>query len=222
MESCFKNEILYIIGMEKFRNKYRISSTRLRNWDYGSPGLYFITICTKNREHYFGEIGFLETRCIASLGPEQRIASLRATEIGKIATIEWIKTPEIRPDMNLELGEFVVMPDHFHGIVMIGENDFNSTVGGGRDAMHRVSTTTHRAPTTTNNANKFGSQSKNLASIIRGFKSSVTTYARKNKIVFQWQERFHDHIIRDQKEYQRISNYIVRNPSNWKGDSFFI
>jgi len=183
--------------MDKFKDKYRIVSSRLQHWDYGSPGLYFITICTKNREHYFGEI-------------ENGIMPLN--ELGFIANNEWIKTPEIRPDMNLESGEFVVMPNHFHGIIMIGENQFNNH---GRDAMHGVSTTT-KPP-----INKFGPQSKNLGSIIRGFKSSVTTQAKKINIEFGWQERFHDHIIRNHDEFIRISNYILNNPVNWKQDKFF-
>ncbi|MEO7990541.1 MAG: transposase, partial [Chryseolinea sp.] len=74
---------------------------------------------------------------------------------------------------------------------------------------------------TTKPANQFAPQSKNLASIIRGYKSAVTTYARKNNIPFNWQSRFHDHIIRSADEYYRISNYIVNNPAQWQKDKFF-
>ena len=181
--------------MDKFKNKYRISSARLQNWDYGSPGLYFITICTKDRKHYFGEI---------------KNDEMILNQLGLIVNSEWEKTPIIRPDMNLELEEFITMPNHFHGIIMIGENEFNKR-GDGRDAMHRVSTT----------ANKFGPQSKNLGSIMRGFKSAVTTLAKKLNIEFGWQERFHDHIIRNHDELVRISDYIKTNPQNWKDDKFF-
>jgi putative transposase len=211
--------------VEKFNDKFRIPSTRLLNWNYGSPALYFITICTKYRENHFGEI-------------ENGIINLN--EFGLFAFSEWEKTPMIRTDMNLQLGEFVVMPDHFHGIVIIGENKFNTDfhgsdfyVGNGvcRDAMHRVSTNDDIRPiedamhgvstdAETNakrfSKNKFGPQSKNIGSIIRGYKSSVTSYARKNKIVFKWQERFHDNIIRSHGEYLRISNYIKNNPMNWR------
>ncbi len=209
---------------QKFQNKYRIQSTRLASWDYGWPGYYFVTICTKHRECFFGEI-----HCIS--------------EIGKIVQTEWLKTPEIRPDMNLELGEFVVMPNHFHAIIRIGENEFNTH---GRDAMHRVSTVgvepmgnmdmkpgdanryldvKHRVSTTTTDTNspqnQFGPQSKNLASIIRGFKSSVTRKARQIRPDFQWQSRFHDRIIRDEKSLNTISEYIRYNPANWVADKFF-
>ena len=193
-----------------FNNKYRIPSARLQTWNYGNAGMYFITICTANREFYFGDIDTHQSK-------------MQLSPIGKITETEWIKTIELRPDMNLELGEFVVMPNHFHGIIIINENQFNSRndfdKNGGidcRDAMQRVSTININTPT-----NQFGPQSKNLASIIRGYKSAVTTYARKNNIPFNWQPRFHDHIIRSADEYYRISNYIVNNPANWKEDNFF-
>ncbi len=206
-----------------FNNKYRIPSARMQTWNYGNAGMYFITICTANREFYFGDVincdGCVETRCIASLHNHhhhnQLKSQMQLSPIGKIAETEWVKTIELRPDMNLELGEFVVMPNHFHGIIIIHENQYNSGIGFGRDTMHCVTTKTNTP------ANQFGPQSKNLASIIRGYKSAVTTYARKNNIPFDWQPRFHDHIIRSVDEYYRISNYIVSNPVQWQKDRFF-
>jgi putative transposase len=226
----------------KYQNKYRIPSARLQTWDYGNNGSYFITICTHNREHYFGQV----------VNDEMQL-----NEIGKLVEQEWIKTTVLRPDMNLELGNFVVMPNHFHAILIIGGNEYNS---GRTDAMHRVSTINairdsgdtdairdsdrtdamHRVATTPAAANtainNFGPQSKNLASIIRGFKSSVTTQVKKmgidvdamrriNRDATQgvptiWQPRFHDHIIRDAGSFERIQNYIADNPKNWKEDKF--
>jgi REP element-mobilizing transposase RayT len=191
---------------ELFNNKYRIPSARLQHWNYANEGMYFITICTKNRKNYFGEIVSAETRCLASLQP---------TEIGQIAHSEWYKTIELRPDSNLELGEFVVMPNHIHGIIIIGKNEYNMHQDQDTDAMHRVSANQ------TKYKNQFAPQSKNLASIIRGYKSAVTTYARKNGIIFDWQPRFHDHIIRSMDEYHRISNYILNNPTKWYKDKFY-
>ena len=79
-----------------------------------------------------------------------------------------------------------------------------------------LSPLTQKYNTTINTAkNKFGPQSKNLASIIRGFKSAVTIYARKNNLEFDWQPRYYDHIIRNQIEFDRIKRYINRNPANW-------
>jgi len=206
---------------ERFKDIYRIPSARLRNWDYGWNAIYFVTICTANRDCYFGEI--VDGKMILS-------------EIGKITEQEWIKTPEIRPDMNLELDAFVVMPNHFHAIIIIGENQYNAKNDDEhnaqldaemdaqldakcRDAMHRVSTEPH-VPTIPTTKNKFGPQSKNLASIMRGFKSSVTTNARKIHADFGWQPLFHDHIIRNDESFQRISEYIQNNPLNWRTDKF--
>jgi putative transposase len=84
-----------------------------------------------------------------------------------------------------------------------------------RDAMHRVSTADIHTP-----KNQFAPQSKNLASIIRGFKSAVTMQARQLNPDFAWQSRFHDHIIRDAASFERISNYIINNPLNWDKDKF--
>ncbi len=188
---------------KKFQNKYRIPSARLQSFDYSSAGMYFVTICTQNRINFFGEI----------LNKKMKFSVL-----GQIAETEWTNTPAIRPDMNLELGAFVVMPNHFHAILIIGQNQYNTNNDSerGRDAMHRVSTTTNN----TTHTNGFKPQSKNLASIIRGFKSSVTTYARKNNIPFNWQPRYHDHIIRTRADYDRISKYIMNNIANWDKDTF--
>ncbi|MDD3132201.1 MAG: hypothetical protein PHN94_10295 [Bacteroidales bacterium] len=203
--------------MDKFQNKYRIPSARAQWWNYGNAGVYFITICTQNRIHYFGEIVNVESQSIASLQPPPY--KMQLSEIGKIAEREWLKTFDMRPDMNLSMGAFVVMPNHFHAIIAIGENEYNTLHQRQlRDAMHCVSTNTNNGIQTNN---KFGPQSKNLASIIRGFKMGVTKNAREINADFQWQSRYHDHIIRDDYEYQRINNYIETNPENWGQDKFF-
>ena len=190
-----------------FQNKYRIPSARLRSWNYANSGIYFITICTKNREFYFGEITIDPGRD-AMHGVSTM--TLNPTEIGNIAYDEWFKTPHLRPDMNIALGEFVVMPNHIHGILCIGENEYNDEQR--RDAIHG-------APT--EYKNQFVPQSKNIASIVRGYKSAVTTYARKNNIPFDWQSRFYDHIIRSNDDYLKISNYISNNPTKWVEDKFY-
>jgi len=204
------------LTMSKYQNRYRIASARLAKWNYGWKSMYFITICTHHREYFFGQMWD---------------GNMQLSEIGKIVKFEWMKTFEIRRDMNLHMGEFVVMPDHFHAIIGIGYNRYNSTVfpidvdrddGGirrGRDAMHCVSTTSNDSTLNDQNCtrttNKFGPQSKNLASIIRGFKSAVTINARKIDPEFKWQSRYHDHVIRDDRSYHKISNYIKNNPGNW-------
>ena len=186
---------------DKYQNKYRIPSNRLQGYDYGSNGCYFVTICTKNRVHYFGEIVNEE---------------MQLSEIGQIAQSEWLNTAELRPDMNLLFDTFVVMPNHIHCIICIGDNQYNmNDCNDCRDAMHCVSTLSPPYK------NKFGLQSKNLASIIRGFKISVTMYARKHNIDFMWQERFHDRIIRDNNELNNVRKYIFNNLQNWNEDEYY-
>lgn len=174
---------------DRFKSKYRISPARLSHWDYGSHGLYYITICTKDREHYFGEIVSeqdVETNNIET----QNIASLRQTCIGEIAYNNWLDIPN--HFSFVELDEFVVMPNHIHGIIFINKPDKIDW-----------------------QKNKFGSQSQNLASIIRGFKVSVKAYSTTNGIEFSWQPRYYDHVIRNEKEYINIKNYIFNNPEQW-------
>jgi putative transposase len=181
--------------MEKFQNTFRVPSARLKNYDYGSHGLYFITICTKNKEHYFGSI--VETHNNASPivntkpYPETHCyASLRETDIGKIAIECWRKILEFFPFV--ELDQFVLMPNHIHGIIFINKPDYTEW-----------------------KENKFGPQSQNLASIIRAFKGAVKRYANKNNIVFEWQERYYDQVITSPKELENIRQYIFDNPKRW-------
>ena len=172
-----------------FKSKYRIPPARLKNWDYGSPGLYFVTINTKNRESFFGEIVFdrVET---------QNFASLQPSHLGIIAGQSWNEIPDHFPF--IELDEYVIMPDHIHGIVIINKPEYNEW-----------------------SVNKFGPQSKNLASVIRGYKSSVTTQAKKSgNNDFAWQSRFHEHIIRNSAELYRIRNYIINNPAIGDNEKF--
>jgi REP element-mobilizing transposase RayT len=175
--------------------RFKGISLRHPTWDYKRAAKYFITIKTKNRIRYFGEI---------------KDHKMILSEIGSVAQTEWMKIPSIRPDMNIELDEFVVMPDHIHGIIIIRDNEYNSLIPSG-DTMHCVPSGKLKTRKGT-----FGPQRKNLSSIIRGYKSAVTTFARKNNIEFSWQSLYHDHIIRDYIAFCRIKDYIVNNPSNWK------
>lgn len=265
-------EIIIRLIMEKYyRNKYRIPSTRLRFWDYSKQAIYFITICTKGRECFFGNI---------------INAKMQYSEIGKHAYSEWFKTLELRPDMNLQLGEFCVMPNHIHGIIIIGENEYNINPcrdampgvsvkcenenncrdampgvseqcenGNCRDAMpgvsvqcengfdkrdakHGVSTVSKfeikphncvknigiiaKTSDFKKYQNKFAPQTKNISSIIRGYKSAVTKAAKRYDCNFEWQERFYDCIIKSYREYQVISDYIIDNHQNWENDSLMV
>lgn len=191
--------------MGLYRNRYRIESSRWLNWDYATAGAYFVTICTDGRRHFFGNIDRLSKEVVLS-------------DIGRIVELEWLKTPDIRPDMNLLLGEFVVMPNHFHAILAIGENEYN----GNRCDIEMPCMTSIQQPSSHLHNTKIepGPQRKNLSSIIRGFKSAVTVQARVFDADFGWQARFHDRVIRSKQEYERIENYILKNPLKWGSDKF--
>ena len=125
------------------------------------------------------------------------------------------------------------MPNHFHAIITIGKNNYNTGTGTSiitgnlneinhcRDAMLGVSNVTTHGTGAKHRVSMFGPQSKNLTSILRGFKSSVTLNARKINPQFAWQTLFYDRIVRDFDEYHRIEQYIQNNPGNWKEDGFY-
>ncbi|MDR3693899.1 transposase [Mucilaginibacter sp.] len=163
-----------------YKNKFRVTSARLPCWDYGSNGLYYVTICTKDRMHYWGDI----------VAEPDGLASLNRSAIGEIAHNNWLDIPN--HFSFIELDDFVIMPNHIHGILYINKPDKISW-----------------------EFNKFGKQSQNLASDIRGFKASVKTYATTNGVEFDWQPRYHDHVIRTEKEYLNICRYIANNPGEW-------
>ena len=189
-----KQEYNFAQMSQKFGGKYRIQSARAQWWDYANNGMYFVTICTQHRKHFFGKIFD---------------GKMELNKIGEIVVREWKRTFDIRPDMNLCMDAFVVMPNHFHAIIGIGENKYNTNA----ETQCIASLRSPLSP-----KNKFGPQSKNLASIIRGFKSAVTIHARKINPQFAWQSRFHDHIVRNEKSLKNIRRYIFNNPAMWHRD----
>ncbi len=182
-----------------FRNRYVIGTKRYSGYDYSLPGKYFVTICTKNKIPYFGKI---------------ENGEMELSELGICLHNQLLKTPTMRPDMNIIIDEFVIMPDHLHAIIIIGNNRYNKQNKMNkhcRIAMHGDSTIPNN-----NYNNTFGPQIKNLSSIIRGIKSAVTIHAKKMKMEFAWQPRYYDRIIRNHSQLSRIKKYIRENPKNWK------
>jgi len=184
---------------DKFHNIYRISTTRLPNWDYSANGYYFITICTKDRKEFFGEIVKIKM-CLS--------------EIGEIAHKYWLEIPNYFPFV--KLNEFVIMPNHVHGILIIKNVDNckfrNVCKNVRRDVINHVSTDK-------NLYSKITPMNKHsLGEIIRWFKGRTTFEIKKMKVNFFWQSRFYDHIIRNEKEFYRIKQYVKYNPMNWKED----
>jgi len=189
---------------KKFRGKYRIDSARLKNWDYGQPGAYFVTIVTKNREHFFGEI--VDGEMVLS-------------DIGQIAQQYWSEIP--RHFSFIRLDEMVVMPNHIHGILWI-ERDTGTKTLNAVETLHATS-----LPHNDKNKKmaKISPKRGSLATVIRSFKSAVTMKSRckyathgVSFVDFAWQPRFHDRIIRNDDELGRIRHYIRQNPKMWERD----
>jgi putative transposase len=195
--------------IEKFQKKYRIPSTRLQNWDYGMNAAYFVTICSKNRDFYFGKI----------VGKKMELS-----EIGKIAQQYWNEIHNHFPF--IELGKFVVMPNHVHGIIVIDKSNNDNKNIHANDNGH-VETPNLGVSTTNPNRNRTIPASQkwtpaSLGVIINQYKRIVTINARKINPNFAWQSRFHDHIIRNNMEFERIQNYIINNPIKWTDDDLFV
>ncbi len=190
--------LMIIYPMDKFQNKYRIPSARAQWWDYGWNGAYFITICTARREHFFGEI----VKEKMDLSP-----------VGVMADVFWHEIPHHA--RFVELGDFVVMPNHIHGILIIDKPEIVSPATV--ETLHETSLLT----LPTKNMAKISPKADSVSVILRSNKSAVTKHA--NRLGFQhgWQTRFHDHIIPDDVEYQCIADYIANNPGNWRDDKLY-
>jgi REP element-mobilizing transposase RayT len=175
----------------KYKNKYRVASARHQHWDYGWNAAYFITICTEGRKHYFGEIVN---------------DKMQLSPVGTVANVLWYET--LRHAEHVELDAFVVMPNHIHGILILNNPNDNTA-------------TMLTSEQLTIGQQRFQNQGKNtVSSIIGGYKSAVTKYARRLGFEYAWQDRFHDHIIRNDASFLRIAAYIENNPVNWKEDKF--
>jgi len=181
--------------MTLYKNKYRIESVRLKDWDYSKGGYYFVTICTLNGECIFGEV------------VEEKV---QLSPIGHIVAEEWVKTEILR--RNVTLGKWVIMPNHLHGIIIIKNDDVET------HSRASINAETHNNASLPPYKNKFEPQRNNLSSIIRGFKSATTGRIRSVKRNFSWQSRFYDHIIRNEKSLNKIREYILNNPLKWELD----
>ncbi len=180
--------------------KHHRRSIRLKGYDYTQAGAYFITICSNHREHVFGEIVNGELRCDAW---------------GDIVRAEWFKTAELRPYVELHGDEFVIMPNHGHGIIWILENA--GALRGIAPLHEKIKFPANRAEQRSAPTVKSGS----LEAIVRAYKSAVTHAINgidntRGSVV--WQRNYYEHIIRNDNELDAVANYIDCNPDNWQLD----
>lgn len=177
--------------MSRFRGRYRIASARWAEHDYDAPGYYFVTICTKNA--FFGEV----------VGE----GTMRRSAAGRIAARCWQAIPEhfphVRPDV------FVVMPDHVHGIIAMAAHEDYRGAGPTVETQHAASLRRRQgvaAPL----------RPGSVPVIVRAYKSAVTRRVRRLGIAaFAWQARYHDRVIRSERELANVRRYIEQNPLRW-------
>ncbi|MBK6645340.1 MAG: transposase [Anaerolineales bacterium] len=167
-------------------------SIRLKEYDYTKAGAYFVTIVTYQREPLFGEIVD---------------GAMNLNPLGEIARREWFKTAELRPYVELYEDEFVVMPNHAHGII------WNNGADGGAERRSARTGAADEKPHV---------DAGSLGAIVRAYKSAVTyaiNAARQSRGVVVWHRNYHEHIIRDDADLKRIRDYIANNPLKWTEDS---
>ena len=159
--------------------KHRRRSIRLRDYDYSREGVYCVTVCTDGRELLFGEV---------------KDDEMALNELGRIAEEEWLQSARIR--IEIELDALVVMPNHVHGIVIIGDNPRR----GDRPVA------------------RGGPRPRSLGAMMAGFKSAATrriNTMRGTPGASVWQRNYYEHIVRNQATLDRIRQYITDNPAGW-------
>lgn len=190
---------------EKHPNLPQRRSIRLKGYDYSQAGLYFITICTKNRACLFGQI---------------ENGAMILNDAGQSAQKCWTEIPH--HFLNTQLHEHIIMPNHIHGIIEIVDMDIVRADTVDTDIV-RANDYSPRRISPQSSPRRI-SPSRTIGSIIRGYKIGVTKWFRKNHInkfpvgKSVWQRNYWEHIIRDEKAYLNISNYIINNPSSWYKD----
>ena len=172
---------------ESSKKLHHRRSIRLADYDYSAEGGYFITIVTQGRVSLFGEV----------INSEMQL-----NDYGKIVYEEWFRSTNIRHEIELDMNEFVVMPNHIHGIVYIIDDQ-----GRGDRPV---------APT-----KPIGPPPKSIGAFVAGYKSAVTiriNNLRNTPGVAVWQRNYYDHIISSERDYYNIAEYISSNPMYWETD----
>ena len=171
--------------------KHRRKSIRLGGYDYSQVGEYFVTLCTHKMRCLFGEV---------------KSGEMHLNRLGQIVESEWRKTPLLRP--MVDLGTFVVMPNHLHGLFVIRRGSEKRNLATSVSVRAHVSAPLRR-------------YSQELGSIIAGFKSATTkriNQQRRTPGSPVWQRNYYEHIINDEEDSARIRHYISSNPMLWRLD----
>jgi len=177
-------------------------TNRLKNFDYSQNGMYFVTICTKNREHYFGEI---------------KNGTMILNELGKIVSKNLQEIPNYF--QNIFLDKYIIMPNHVHLIIEINNNIVGADLVSAQ--KQKIQNYGQTRGLSLQNISNIGL----LSRIIQSFKSrSSVEYIKSMDLKNQscltkiWQRSFYDHIIRNEIELNKIREYIISNPKMWEQD----
>lgn len=175
-------------------------SIRLKGHDYTQAGEYFVTICVKDRECILGNIS---------------LDQVKLSRIGEIAKECWERIPQ--HFSNAGLDEYVIMPNHVHGVIVLTD------LVGTRHAVSSQEARSRQENTSVQCAEHFSKPvCGSLPTIIRSFKSAASKRIHEAGFPsFAWQSRFYEHVIRGDRDLDRIRAYILENPSNWFNDDNF-
>lgn len=174
--------------LNRYKQKHGRKGNRWKTYDYSQPGWYFVTICTRFMVHWFGAV---------------QSETMNHSSTGLIAHDQWLTIPLHNP--NIMLDEFVVMPNHIHGIIRIVDSHVGTASVPHVGTAHVLS-----LPKTKRYRTKM-----QLSKTIHGYKGAVSKIIHQSNNQFQWQRSFHDHIIRTESELFKIRQYIRNNPKNW-------
>jgi putative transposase len=176
--------------------KHHRRSIRLQEYDYAQPGAYYVTVVVWQRKFLFGDVVNKE---------------MVLSNFGLVAKQQWEKIPRRFP--NIELGAFIIMPNHMHGIIVI--TDGRGTAGNRDDHDDKSS---RRAPS----HEEFQKPVKgSVPTIVRSYKSAVAyriNLIQRTQGVPVWQRNYYEHIIRNQQDLQNKTDYIGANPMLWDDD----
>jgi len=179
-------------GMKYDPKIHHRRSIRLREYDYSSPGSYYVTICTHNKEHSFGRVVN---------------GQMHRTACGDVAHEEWFRTAEVRQDVQLDA--FVVMPNHIHGIIIRTRPGWNWD-----------GDTARRAPTWERFGKPVPDSLPTLMRSYKSAVTGRVNKLRRPASASVWQGGYYEHVIRNETELNLIREYILTNPLRWGSDRY--
>lgn len=194
-------------------DRHHRRSIRLREYDYSTTGAYFVTICAQGRECLFGEV---------------RDGAMNLNDSGCMLSEGWLKLPDKFPDVALD--EYVIMPNHFHGIIVLNEPD-DDVDRRGEPRVRPPLKCEHKDHGEHKNQGEhkvrpYGTAEGSVGRIVQAFKS-MTTNAYIHGVnehgwpLFAgrlWQRNYYERVIRDERELDAARKYIFENPIKWDLD----